>query len=470
MYGTWSKALRVLAIALLLAAPALKFAVAQDATDATAASDSSYTDSQYTDSQYYDPAQDTAPDAAADSSDTDTSTDSAPTDAADTNTDTTTDAEQAGAEVAASRGIRMGAYGAVAAVQEKVQTGGFFHDWVSNMFSAVAELAKKPLWIVLYIVTVGAFVVFSAFFDGPIKVLGSALTFLYSIVQTYALFKTNHYVTDFARDGAPETIRSLWFALLFTGIFVWGIGSVVRTLLVAGMKNGLGGLLAPLSLDKLLDKFRSKDADLEEVDDGSAKNPKRQNTAIMFTDIVGYSAQMGKNEAAMVAKLNIHNEIMRNQIVRNRGTVIKTIGDAFMVRFRSAESAVMCALDCQKAIGEYNKGKTPDDQFHIRIGCHMGEVIHTGTDVFGEGVNIAARIEPKCDPDGVTVSDVIANAARNKVPAHFSSIGRHPMKNITNPPELFKVFAIEPQAAAKSQKSAAGAAATGGAPGGTFKI
>ncbi len=118
-----------------------------------------------------------------------------------------------------------------------------------------------------------------------------------------------------------------------------------------------------------------------------------------------------------------------------------------------------------------NKSKTPDDQFHIRIGVHMGEVIHTGSDVFGEGVNIAARIEPKCEPDGVTVSDVVANAARNKVPAHFSSIGRHPMKNIANPPELFHVFPIE-ETAPKVAKAggAPAAAAAGGAPGGTFKI
>src|SRR4029077_7176417 len=141
---------------------------------------------------------------------------------------------------------------------------------------------------------------------------------------------------------------------------------------------GLGQLLASLNPMRLVDRFRVSDEKLDELDTaGTAKNPKRQNTAIMFTDIVGYSAQMGKNEAAMVAKLQIHNEIMRNQIVRNRGTVIKTIGDAFMVRFRSAESAVQCALDCQKAIGAYNKGKPDGDQFHIRIGVHMGEVIHT---------------------------------------------------------------------------------------------
>jgi adenylate cyclase len=180
---------------------------------------------------------------------------------------------------------------------------------------------------------------------------------------------------------------------------------------------------------------------------------------------------MGSNEAAMYKKLQVHNEIMRGQIVRNRGTVIKTIGDAFMVRFRSAENAVQCGLDCQKAIADYNKTKPAEDQFHIRIGIHMGEVIHTTNDVFGEGVNIAARIEPACDPDGVTVSDVVANAARNKVPAHFSSIGRRPMKNIANPPELFKVFAIEQQAAVKVPKGvAAGAGAGATAPGGVFKI
>ncbi|MBY0509884.1 MAG: adenylate/guanylate cyclase domain-containing protein, partial [Rhodospirillaceae bacterium] len=256
------------------------------------------------------------------------------------------------------------------------------------------------------------------------------------------------------------------------GVWVWGVSRVLQSLIVALVTMGLGRLLAPINPLRLLNKFRKSDAELEGMEEGSSKNPKRQLTAIMFTDIVGYSKQMGANEAAMVKKLNIHNEIMRNQIVRNRGTVIKTIGDAFMVRFRSAENAVQCAMDCQKGIGDYNKGKPADDQFHIRIGLHMGEVIHTGTDVFGEGVNIAARIEPKADPDGIAVSDVIANAVRNKVPAHFQSMGRLPMKNIANPPELFKVYPLEEQASQKVAKPGAAAAAqpAGAAPGGVFKI
>lgn len=130
------------------------------------------------------------------------------------------------------------------------------------------------------------------------------------------------------------------------------------------------------------------------------------------------------------------------------------------------------AMDCQKVIGDYNKSKTPEDQFHIRIDVHMGEVIHTANDVFGEGVNIAARIEPKADPDGIAVSDVIANRCWNKVPAHFQSMGRLPMKNIANPPDLFKAYPIEQQSAAKVAKpgTVPAASAGGSAPGGVFKI
>ena len=351
-----------------------------------------------------------------------------------------------------------------------IQSNGVFSDWFFNMFAAVFSFAS-PLLIAIYVVALCGLVIVRTFFENPVKALGQGLVYGYAMIQTYALFKASSYVVEYTPEGWLTTFKSMWFAILFTAVFVWGVSRLLQSAFTFMMTVGLGSLLSKIAPDALLDKFRASDKELDAMDEGTAKNPKKQNTAIMFTDIVGYSAQMGKNEAAMVAKLQIHNEIMRNQIVRDRGTVIKTIGDAFMVRFRSAESAVQCALDCQKAIGAYNKTKTPEDQFHIRIGCHMGEVIHTGTDVFGEGVNIAARIEPKCDPDGVCVSDVIANAARNKVPAHFSSIGRLPMKNIANPPELFKVFAIEEQQGAKVAKSATGAAPTAaGSPGGTFKI
>jgi class 3 adenylate cyclase len=354
----------------------------------------------------------------------------------------------------------------------KVQESGFFTDWIFNMFAGAIDIqVHSPMLTAVYVAILIALVVLRLYTNNPIKVLGCALLYIYTMIQAFTLFRTSSFVVDYTPAGWLVTAKSLWFAALFTGIGVWGLSRVLQSLAVALATTGVGQLLAPINPLRLLNKLRKSDAELDGMEEGSAKNPKRQLTAIMFTDIVGYSKQMGANEAAMVKKLNIHNEIMRNQIVRNRGTVIKTIGDAFMVRFRSAENAVQCAMDCQKGIGEYNKGKPADDQFHIRIGLHMGEVIHTGTDVFGEGVNIAARIEPKADPDGIAVSDVIANAARNKVPAHFQSMGRLPMKNIANPPELFKVYPIEETAPKVAKAGAAAPAAqTAGAPGGVFKI
>jgi len=365
----------------------------------------------------------------------------------------------------------------LAQVQE---SGGLFTDWVFNMFAGAIDIqAQSPVLTFAYIGMLIALVILRLYVGNPIKMLGCALIYVYAIIQTFTLFKASPFVLDYTPAGWLVTAKALWFAALFTGVWLWGVSRVLQYLVVTLATTGLGQMLAPLNPLRFLNKLRKSDAELEGMEEGSAKDPKRQLTAIMFTDIVGYSKAMGANEAAMVKKLNIHNEIMRNQIVRNRGTVIKTIGDAFMVRFRSAENGVQCAMDCQKGIAEYNKGKPDGDQFHIRIGLHMGEVIHTGTDVFGEGVNIAARIEPKADPDGICVSDVVANAVRNKVPAHFMSIGRLPMKNIANPPELFKVFAIEEQATQKAKpgatapaagKAGATAGAGVGAPGGTFKI
>ena len=351
-----------------------------------------------------------------------------------------------------------------------VEGAGIFDSWFFNMFAGTIDLQiASPMLSLVYIGCVVVLVFIRVNTDNPVRALACAGVYIYTSVQAYTLFQTSEYIIDYTPAGWQVSAKTVWFTFLFTSIWVWGVSRIGQSGIVWLMTTGIGPLLRIINPLRLLDELRSSDAELEGAE-ASDKDPKRQLTAIMFTDIVGYSKQMGANEAAMVKKLAIHNEIMRGQIVRNRSTVIKTIGDAFMVCFRSAENAVQCAMDCQKGIGDYNKGKPANDQFHIRIGVHMGEVIHTTNDVFGEGVNIAARIEPKADPDGIAVSDVIVNAVRNKVPAHFQSLGRLPMKNIANPPELFKVYPIEQQATAKVAKGAPAAAPAGAAPGGVFKI
>ncbi|MEQ8736382.1 MAG: adenylate/guanylate cyclase domain-containing protein [Rhodospirillaceae bacterium] len=367
---------------------------------------------------------------------------------------------------------------------QTIESSGVLNDWFFNMFAATMDLQiQSPTFLLLYLGVLAGLVIVRIYFDDPIKTLAVAGLYIYSVIQSYALFSDSAYVIETTEQGWLMTGKAMWFAFLFAVILVWGMSKVLQAIYTTLLTVGLGSALAYINPLKLLNLLRKSDSELEEIDDafgvGTAKDPKRQKTAIMMTDIVGFSKAMGADEAGMYKKLQIHNDIVRNQIVRNRGTVIKTIGDAFMVKFRSANNTVQCAMDIQKAIGDYNKTKTPDDQFHVRIGCHMGEVMVTGNDVFGDGVNIAARIEPKADADGIMVSDAIQSEAKNNVPAHFVSVGRLPMKNIAQPPELFKVFPLEgastPSAGGssgggtKAKAPAAGGGNTGGG-GNTFKI
>ena len=363
-----------------------------------------------------------------------------------------------------------------------IESSGFLNDWFFNMFAATMDLQiQSPTFILLFIGVLAGLVILRIYFEDPIVTLGCAGLYIYSVIQSYSLFTDSIYVIDTTEEGWLMTGKAMWFAFLFTVILVWGLSKVLQFIYTQLLTFGLGAAFSYINPLKLLNLFRSSDSELEDIDDsfgrGTDKDPKRQKTAIMMTDIVGFSKAMGADEAGMYKKLQIHNDIVRNQIVRNRGTVIKKIGDAFMVKFRAANNTVQCAMDIQKAIGDYNKSKTAEDQFHVRIGCHMGEVMVTGNDVFGDGVNIAARIEPKADAVGIMVSDAIQSEAKNNVPAHFVSVGRLPMKNIAQPPELFKVFPLEGQAAPSGGGGAGAAAAapagsSGDSGGGanTFKI
>ncbi|HEY1723193.1 MAG TPA: adenylate/guanylate cyclase domain-containing protein [Magnetospirillaceae bacterium] len=165
----------------------------------------------------------------------------------------------------------------------------------------------------------------------------------------------------------------------------------------------------------------------------------KQTMVIMMTDIKGYSARMEKDEAATFALLKEHNVIMRRAITTNRGKEIKTIGDAFMVVFQHPIDAVRCGMAMQKGLFDFNKPRAANDHLLVRIGIYQGEVIVTQKDVFGEGVNIAARMESITDPGGISISKDIYEAIKGKVEAGFQSVGIPKMKNIASPPEVFKI-------------------------------
>ena len=170
--------------------------------------------------------------------------------------------------------------------------------------------------------------------------------------------------------------------------------------------------------------------------------PRRVLAAIMITDMVGFSREMEHSEAHTYSKLMKHNDIVRQMIARNSGIEVKTIGDAFLVRFFSAVDAVQAAVDIQRALGEHNCDRDEGDRIVVRIGIHTGHVLTMDGDVLGNSVNLAARIQPMAEPGGICISDDTYRLVRSVIDLTVSSLGRPHLKNIANPPELFAIATV----------------------------
>ncbi len=165
----------------------------------------------------------------------------------------------------------------------------------------------------------------------------------------------------------------------------------------------------------------------------------RRLSAIMFTDIVGYSALTQKNEALALELLDEHRRILRPFFAKHDGREIKTAGDSFFAEFNSAVEATNCAIQIQSALYERNNTVPREQQIQIRIGLHIGDVVYTDKDVHGDGVNIAARMEPLAKPGGICVSEDVARQVRNKVPYPIVKLGKEKLKNIAIPVDVYFV-------------------------------
>jgi len=159
----------------------------------------------------------------------------------------------------------------------------------------------------------------------------------------------------------------------------------------------------------------------------------------MFTDMVGYSALSQRNEALALKLLEEHRNILRPFFSKYGGREIETAGDLFFVEFNSAVEGAECAVDIQTALYERNEALPEDQKILIRIGLHIGDVVYIEKHVHGDGVNIAARIEPLAKPGGICVSEDVARQIHNKINYPVLSTGRHTLKNISTPIEIFQI-------------------------------
>ena len=171
----------------------------------------------------------------------------------------------------------------------------------------------------------------------------------------------------------------------------------------------------------------------------NAPTERRKLAAIMFTDMVGYSALAQRSETLALELLEEHRNLLRAIFPGFNGTEIKTIGDAFLVEFQSALEAVRCGIEIQRALAKRNHDFLGEQRIELKIGIHIGDVVHREGDVYGDGVNIASRIEPLAGAGGICVSTDVERQLRSVLDVRFEKLAPVGLKNIQAPMELFRV-------------------------------
>src|SRR5215471_13656778 len=187
-------------------------------------------------------------------------------------------------------------------------------------------------------------------------------------------------------------------------------------------------------------------------------NATRRLAAILAADVAGYSRLMEADEEGTLTRLKgIRSELIDPQIAVHHGRIVKTTGDGLLVEFGSTVDALRCAGEVQAQMAERNAAVTPESRVELRIGIHQGDIVVEDGDIFGDGVNIAARLEGLAQPGGVCVSARVQEDVAGKIDLSFEDLGEQQLKNIARP---VHVYAIRPTTAALTSCDASPAEST----------
>src|SRR3989449_4713216 len=176
----------------------------------------------------------------------------------------------------------------------------------------------------------------------------------------------------------------------------------------------------------------------------SAMEPRggeRRLSAILAADMVGYSRLMEADETGTLARLRTHRlELIDPAIAKNKGRIIKTTGDGMLVEFQSVADAVECAAEIQRRMSRRNTDVSPARWIQYRIGINLGDVIVEDGDIFGDGVNVAARLQELAAPGGIGVSAAVRDQVGDRLDVAFEDLGEQSVKNILRPIRIFRVL------------------------------
>jgi adenylate cyclase len=165
----------------------------------------------------------------------------------------------------------------------------------------------------------------------------------------------------------------------------------------------------------------------------------RKLAAILATDVVGYSRLMASDEEGTLAALKRHRQtVFEPAVAAHQGRIVKLIGDGTIVEFASVVDAVNCALSVQRSVDSLQDESSPQPTIVLRIGVNLGDVIIEGDDIYGDGVNIAARLEPVAEPGGICISSIVNESIGNRIDVHFQDGGQINVKNIDRPVRVWR--------------------------------
>ena len=182
----------------------------------------------------------------------------------------------------------------------------------------------------------------------------------------------------------------------------------------------------------------------------SADLIERKLAAILAADVSGYSRMVEVDEAGTLARVKAHiGEVVRPTIAAHRGHIVKTTGDGLLAEFASVVGAVESAVEIQRSMAERNTSEPENSQILYRVGINLGDVIFEGGDVFGDGVNVASRLEGLAKPGGVCISDIVHQAVADRIQVPFRDMGNQRVKNISRP---IRVWQWTPDAAPQTTR------------------
>src|SRR5215469_5317225 len=166
----------------------------------------------------------------------------------------------------------------------------------------------------------------------------------------------------------------------------------------------------------------------------------RKLTAILCADVYGYSRLMCQDEEATLRTLSSYRKIIDSLIESHRGRFVNLAGDSVLAEFTSVVEAVNCAVEIQASLKAENQGLPPERRMEFRIGVNSGDVMVDGEQIYGDGVNVAARLESLADPGGICISGTVHDSIKNQLALDFDDLGEQAVKNIAEPVHVWRVL------------------------------